>query len=267
DWNGFVRRLEHPHTVGGPNGLFRNWNNKPAPLWQTGDDNHSYQSIQRVVMYYDGWPRRARIEDVVSIMNRAATEDLRATQVWPVVNRVLSGGPAPDAVTAQAADLVTAWGAGGGSLLDSDLDGFIDAPGAAVMEAAWDRLANAVMSPVLGPLVDNLAELVARHDSAGYQFGWYGYVDKDLRTLLGDRVRGRYRLRYCGGGVLETCRASLWTAVQQAAAELAAAQGPDPTAWRQPATRIEVIPGFIPEPMPPPNRSPSHPPTPLPPPS
>jgi acyl-homoserine lactone acylase PvdQ len=249
DWTGFVRRLEHPHTVSGPNGLFRNWNNKPAPLWQTGDDNHSYQSIQRVVMYYDGWPRRARIEDVVSIMNRAATEDLRATQVWPVINRVLSGGPAPDALTAQAADLVTAWGAGGGSLLDSDLDGFIDAPGAAVMEAAWDRLADAVMSPVLGPLVDNLAELVTRHDSAGYQDGWYGYVDKDLRTLLGDRVQGKYRLRYCGGGVLETCRASLWTAMQRAAAELAAAQGPDPTAWREPATRIEFIPGFIPETM------------------
>src|SRR5262249_34823575 len=100
DWTGFLRRLEHPHTVGGPNGLLRNCNNKPAPDWQTGDDNPSYQSIQRVVMYRDGWPRRARIEDVVSIVNRAATEDLRATHVWPVVNRVLSGGPAPDALTA-----------------------------------------------------------------------------------------------------------------------------------------------------------------------
>src|SRR5262245_10759600 len=190
DWITFLPVLGHPHTVGGPNGLFRNWNNKPAPLWQTGDDNHSYQSLQRVVMYYDGWPRRARIEDVVSIMNRAATEDLRATQVWPVIDRVLSGGPAPDALTAQAADLVTAWSAAGGSVLDSDLDGFIDAPGAAVMAAAWNRLADAVLSPVLGPLVDNLAALEPRH-STGYLSGWYGYVDKDLRTRLGDRVRGR----------------------------------------------------------------------------
>ena len=148
-------------------------------------------------------------------MNRAATEDLRATKVWPVTDRVLSGGPAPDALTAQAADLVTAWDAAGGSLLDTDLDGFIDAPGAAVMDTAWDRLANAVLAPVLGPLVDDLADLVARHDAAGYQFGWYGYVDKDLRTLLGDHVQGKYKLRYCGGGVLETCRASLWTAMQQ----------------------------------------------------
>ena len=42
---------------------------------------------------------------------------------------------------------------------------------------------------------------------------------------------------------------SLWTAMQQAAAELAAAQGPDPTAWREPATRIDFIPGLIPETM------------------
>src|SRR5262249_62150981 len=191
----------------------------------TGDDKHSSQSTQRVVMY-DGWPRRLRIEDVVGIMNRAATEALRATRVWPVINRVLGTGPPPDALTAQAADLVTAWGAAGGSVLDSDLDGFIDAPGAAVMEAAWDRIADAVLSPVLGSLVDQLAELVTRHDSAGYQFGWYGYVDKDLRTLLGDPVHGRYKLRCCGRGVLETCRASLWAEMAQAPAALAARQGP-----------------------------------------
>jgi acyl-homoserine lactone acylase PvdQ len=105
DWTSFLQRLEHPHTAGGPNGLFRNWNNKPAPLWQTGDDNHSYQSIQRVLMY-DRWPQKARIDDVVSIMNRAATEDLRATRVWPVIDRVLSGDRT-HALTAQAADLVT----------------------------------------------------------------------------------------------------------------------------------------------------------------
>jgi acyl-homoserine lactone acylase PvdQ len=247
DWTAFLQRLEHPHTVDGPNGLFRNWNNKPALLWQTGDDNHSYQSIQRVLMY-DGWPQRARIDDVVSIMNRAATEDLRATRVWPVINRVLSGGPAPDALTAQAADLVTSWGNAGGSVLDSDLDGFIDAPGAAVMAAVWNRLADAVMTPVLGPLVDALAALVPRH-SSGYSAGWYGYVDKDLRTLLGERVKGKYNLRYCGAGALEACRASLWTALQQASAELAAAQGPDPAAWRTPAPRIGFVPGLIPNTM------------------
>src|SRR4029453_12842914 len=112
----------------------------------------------------------------------------------PVIDRVLDGGPAPDALTAQAADLVTAWGDAGGSVLDSDLDGFIAAAGAAVMAAAWDRLANAVLSPVLGSLVDDLAALVPRHDSVGYQDGWYGYGPKDLRALLGDRGGGHDNL-------------------------------------------------------------------------
>jgi hypothetical protein len=37
--------------------------------------------------------------------------------------------------------------------------------------------------------------------------------------------------------------------MQEASAELAAAQGPDPTAWRTPATRIDFVPGFIPNTM------------------
>ncbi len=247
DWTGFLPRLEHPNATGGPDGLMLNWNNKPAPGWQTGDDNHTYGSVHRVEMF-DGWPRRADIAAVASIMNRAATEDLRATRVWPVIAAVLDGGAAPDALTAQAAALVTAWGAAGGSLLDSDLDGTIDDPGAAVMGAAWDRICDAVMTPVLGPLVDDLAALVPRH-STGYGGGWYGYIDKDLRTLLGRRVRGRYNLRYCGAGSLDACRASLWAALQAAAMELAAAEGPDPSAWRAPAPRISFAPGLIPDTM------------------
>ena len=83
------------------------------------------------------------------------------------------------------------------------------------MDAAWPRLADAVMSPVLGPLVGRLAALHGRSDDANpggsaYISGWYGYVDKDLRTLLGREVRGPYSRRYCGAGVLASCREALW---------------------------------------------------------
>jgi hypothetical protein len=63
------------------------------------------------------------------------------------------------------------------------------------------------------------------------------YVDKDLRTLLHDRVNGRFNLRYCGKGSLEACRASLWNAVDQVAAGLASTQGQDPAAWRTASQR------------------------------
>jgi hypothetical protein len=72
-------------------------------------------------------------------------------------------------------------------------------------------------------------------------------VDKDLRTLLGKPVRGRYSRVYCGGGDLAACRASLWAVIQQGADALAAAQGPDPAAWRSDATeeRITFPPGVL----------------------
>jgi hypothetical protein len=108
------------------------------------------------------------------------------------------------------------------------------------------------MSPVLGPLVDELARLQRRSNDAGpggssYGSGWYGYVDKDLRTLLGRQVRGPYSRRYCGSGVLATCRAALWAALDAAAAELEVKQGPAPSSWRADATaeRIRFTSGVL----------------------
>ena len=144
EWRGFLSERQHPHDLDPKGGLYLNWNNKAAPGWQAGDDVHSYGSVHRVEMF-DRFPRRPAIEDMVSVMNRAATEDLRATEVWPVIRRVLGGSSAPDAQTAQAAALLTNWSRHGAPRLDRNLDGLIDDPGAAVMDAAWDRIADAVM--------------------------------------------------------------------------------------------------------------------------
>jgi hypothetical protein len=78
--------------------------------------------------------------------------------------------------------------------------------------------------------------------------GWHMYMSKDLRTLLGRRVRGPLRNRYCGNGDADICRADLWAAMQAAGAELEAAQGADPNAWRVDATRerIGFAPGLLP---------------------
>jgi hypothetical protein len=189
-------------------------------------------------------------------VNRAATQDLRAVEVWPVINAVLQGAPPPDERSRQAVALVNAWVARGASRLDRDLDGRIDDPGAAVLDQSWDALSEAVLRPVLGDLAAPgglLGQLQGRDDSprsgngSAYGGGWYGYVQKDLRSLLGRRVRGAYSRRYCGGGNLAACRASLWAAIQASADALAAAQGGDPNAWRSDATeeRIEFTPGLL----------------------
>jgi hypothetical protein len=189
-------------------------------------------------------------------MNKAATQDLRVARVWPAIRAVLQTGAAPSTRAEAAAGLLDSWRAAGSSRIDEDLDGKIDNPGAAVMDAAWPRLADAVLRPVLGPLVPRLAALIPQSDDANpdgsaYSAGWYGYVDKDLRALLGQEVRGAYSRRFCGAGVLATCREALWGVLDAAAAQLAAKQGAVPSSWRADATaeRIRFASGILPDTM------------------
>ena len=95
DWRGWLV-VERPSAHDRP--AFRrrctNWNNKPAPGWGAASDNYGYGSVHRVQLYR-GFTTGMHENNDVSIMNRAATEDLRAIDVWPIIRRVLDGGPAP----------------------------------------------------------------------------------------------------------------------------------------------------------------------------
>jgi acyl-homoserine lactone acylase PvdQ len=247
DWRGWLGLNRHPHVIQPRSDILTNWNNKPAPGWGAASDNYNYGPVHRVQLYR-GFARGMREADDASIMNRAATEDLRAIRVWPIIRRVLNGGRAPSRLAARAAHLVDLWRAQGASRLDGNLDGRIDAAGAAVMDTAWDGIATAVMRPVLGPLTGNLAHLIPSTQTPSFDSGWYGYVSKDLRTALGMKVRGPFSRRYCGHGSLRGCRRALWAAVQAAATRLARAQGPNPAAWSSSAAdeRIHFIPNLIP---------------------
>ena len=258
EWQGFLSPGAHPQTINPGSGEIINWNNKPARDFSAADDNWSYGSIHRSQLLSDAVALHSThtLASLVGAMNRGATQDLRVMRVLPIIADVLKTGPAPSARDAQMLALLESWRAAGGSRLDRDLDTKIDDPGAAIMDAAWPKIADAVMSPVLGPQLDDLARLMGRDDEASsqgssYGSGWYGYVDKDLRTLLGRPVSGRFNARYCGQGNLAACRDSLWAAVDAAGNQLAAAQGSDPSAWRQSAQpeRIRFAPGVLPNTM------------------
>ena len=72
-------------------------------------------------------------------------------------------------------------------------------------------------------------------------------MDKDLRTILGEHVRGKFNVRYCGGGSLARCQRLLWNAIDQAGKQLAKQQGGNPANWRQSATAEEItfVPGLL----------------------
>jgi acyl-homoserine lactone acylase PvdQ len=254
DWRGFLPFSGHARGINPPSGAILNWNNKPAADVGAADSNFSYGTVHRVDLLTAAIAGRKKhtLVSVTAAMNKAATQDLRVLRVWPVIREVLRTGPAPSARAEAAAALLDSWRVAGSSRLDRGLDGKIDDPGAAVMDAAWPRLGDAVMTPVLGPLVDELARLNGRSDDAGpggsaYIAGWYGYVEKDLRALLGRQVRAPYSRGYCGAGVLATCRDALWAALDAAAAELEGKQGPAPSAWRADATaeRIRFTSGVL----------------------
>ncbi len=245
EWRGFLSGAGHPQAVNPPSGAIINWNNKPAPGFGSADDTWEYGPIHRATLLErDLAPGKNTLVRLVGAMNAAATQDIRAVELLPTLAAVLEGGPAPSGRAARMLGLLEDWRAKGGSRLDRDLDGKIDHPGAAIMDAAWPKLAETAMRPALGSMTDRLAELVPRF-SISMVGGWQIYMSKDLRSLLGQKVVGPLTTRFCGLGDLGACRASLWAALDAAGAELEATQGSDPTAWRATAERITFAPGIL----------------------
>jgi Penicillin amidase len=247
EWTGFLSEDEHPHDVSGPQGLLLNWNNQSAPGFMHGDDE-PFGSVHQVELF-DGFPRRVALTDNVGIMNRAATEDVRSP-VWPVVSRVLDTGQAASPRDQRVADLLDDWVRRDAPRLDADEDGLYDEAGPVIMDEVWQRIAEAVMKPRFGDLVGDLNSVRGLGGRSGQS-----YVDKDLRTLLGEKVTGRFHLSYCGNGSLSACRASLWDAIAAGADRLTAQLGePDPAKWRKPAARTGFVPGLLPNTFPTTNR-------------
>jgi len=236
EWQGFLEQDEHPHAAGHPRDRLLNWNNQSAPGFMHSD-TELYGSVHRVEGF-DRWPEEATLADVVSVMNRAATEDPRST-VWPVISEVLRSGDAPSPLAGEAVELLDDWVADDAPLLDRDEDGEYDDPGALLLAELWPVVERAVLDPVFGEVLDAGVELRG--------IGGESIVDKDLRTLLGKDVEGRFNLSYCGLGELAECRSDLWSAIDRRVGELADERGDDPATWLGEARRTTFIPGLIPD--------------------
>ncbi|MEZ5247312.1 MAG: penicillin acylase family protein [Acidimicrobiales bacterium] len=236
EWQGFIGQDEHPHADTHPDGRLLNWNNQSAPGFMHGDGN-LYGSHHRVENF-DQWPDEAELSDVVSIMNRAATEDTSAL-VWAVVLDALAGGDAPSDMAAEAVALLQAWVADDAPLLDADDDGDYDDPAALLAAELWDPIRTAALAPVFQPLFDDEIGLQGIDEES--------IIDKDLRTLLGQPVEGPFQLSYCGAGDLATCQSDLWAAVDTRVAALAAELGDDMSTWLREGRRSTFVPNLIPD--------------------
>jgi acyl-homoserine lactone acylase PvdQ len=232
--DGNLANSEHPQVINPSSGYIVNWNNKPAKDFPASDSRWNEQSIQRQELLTGELNRRRKqtLATVLAAANAAATEDVRVVELWPTLTKVLGKGKAPSSRARKLREILQRWHDAGGSRRDADHDGRIDDPGVPILDAAWKGLADAAMCDRLGTkLCNQLAGRNSRFDQppANQYAGWHQYMWKDLRSLLGQQVKGAYHLRYCGDGKLSTCARDLWAALDAAGKRLASQQGRTPT--------------------------------------
>jgi acyl-homoserine lactone acylase PvdQ len=254
EWKGFLSKKGHPHGKNPKSGMMVNWNNSVAHGFGSADDEWGRAgSVQRVNLLTRMLNRnkvkkgkkkgKLDMADVVSAMNAGATQDVRAIFTVPLLAKLLKGSKAPSTQAKQMLNQMVAWHNKGGSRLDLNDDGKIDAPGAASLDVAWPKIADAFMKPVLGSQLDELNSLFSRFDQppSGQYSGWYQYFDKDIRSLLGKKVKSPFRVKYCGHGKKAACQKAVWNAIAAAGTDLAADQGSsNPADWHSDATKEQI---------------------------
>lgn len=258
EWKGFLPPTEHPQALDPADGTLVNWNNKPAQGFGASDSQRDLGSVHRVELLkralqaqIDAGGGKTDLAGVTSAMNKAATQDLRATgPLFGALADVLGAAPAPSARDARMLDLLKGWEASGSSRLDRDLDGKMDAGGApAIMDAAWPRIRDAVLSPALGSDLARYDALVGNNSTgSGFTGGGISLVDKVLRQVDGTQFQQPLDLPLCGNGDKAACGQALWAAIDAAGDQIADAQGTDdPDAWTSDATKERI--DFAPLPL------------------
>jgi hypothetical protein len=258
EWQGFLKASKHPQGINPKGGTIVNWNNGLARGFGAADDEWGRNgSVARNDLLTKNLKRlksrgggRWSPASITSAMNAAATQDIRAIDTVPLLVRVLKGSTAPSPLAQQMLSVMNDWRIRGGSRLDKDLNGEIDDPGAAVMDAAFPYIADNAMAPILQPQLDELDSLFNRFDQppGGQYSGWYQYMDRDLRALLSKkRLKDEFNIAYCGKGKLGACQQSIWAAIQAAGEQMTASEGTsNPAAWRASATAERITFGPLP---------------------
>jgi acyl-homoserine lactone acylase PvdQ len=234
DPDGWTARFEpfarHPRVI--DQRYLVNWNNKQARGYRASD-SVMYSSTYRSVLLEDRLKRairgdrKATLPEAIDIMEVAGTADLRAHAVLPLALEVL--GTPRDGALRDAVAALRAWRKAGGLRRDHDRDGVYEhADAIRILDAWWPRWIEAQFESALGADAlrtllatvdaDNEPNTAGQHRGSAYQDGWYGYVRKDLMTVLGRPVRGRYTREYCGGGSLARCRRALRRSLRAALA-------------------------------------------------
>jgi acyl-homoserine lactone acylase PvdQ len=250
-WPGLLSFEGTPKDMSPAKGYITSWNNKQAPGFRAADDNWGFASVDRVqplddrinaALADDG---KVDLIELVRAMADAATVDLRGDKVLPVLLEAM-GDPGTPRLQ-QAAALMQAWHDSGAHRRDLNGDGqYEDQAAVALMDAWWPGAVEAVFGEVLGEAYDDIpatlddAVTSTDHNGSSFNDGFYGHVDKDLRTILGKPVEGGFSRGYCGAGVLAACRTAILSSFNDAVSALEQSFGSSTSAWQVDETVDEI---------------------------
>lgn len=232
------------------------WNNKEAPGWRKGPTEWSDGPVHRALILHRYLKTEIRkgggktdLTGLTKAVNEAATTDLIGEEGYPWMRRVIGKAGGDDA---KYLALLDEWNKAGSHRLDENNDNVYEHSAAiALMDAWWPRYVPAAFSPALGQeLFEKVRDgfLGLGDRTAGSGWGWVSHVQKDLRTVMARKERGRFSRAYCGGPartplkgkrlrkVRSRCRsvllATLHTAVEDVKAQY---KSDDPAQWKIPA--------------------------------
>jgi acyl-homoserine lactone acylase PvdQ len=255
-WNPDVNTAQYTPPSQHPNGVnqdyYVSWNNKQAVDYSAADGNFGFGPVFRADLLdrpVAGAVHSGQKLDraaVTRIMADAAITDLRGKEVLDKLLRVITSQPVTDPSLASLVQQLQAWQQSGAHRRETSpgSHAYADATAIRVFDAWWPLLVSAEFKGGLGDglyqaLVNAIqvnespsggqqgdvsnvpgsANQAQAHKGSAFQFGWWGYVDKDIRAVLGDPVAGPLPKVFCGNGNLATCRQALLSTLTQAAAQ------------------------------------------------
>ncbi|MBV1848808.1 penicillin acylase family protein [Catellatospora tritici] len=266
EWQGFdpatntaayLPASSHPQAVN--QDYFVSWNNKQALDFSAADGDFSFGAVHRGDLL--DAPIKAAVASgqkfdragLVRVVENAGTTDLRGWKVLGKLIRVLESQPVTDPTLASVVSKLKAWQQAGAPRKETAAGSkvYAHADAIRIFDAWWPLLVRGEFKSGLGDglyqtLVDTIqinespsggqagdvssfpasANESQAHKGSSFQHGWWGYVDKDIRAVLGDPVAGGLGRTYCGGGVLSACRDILLSTLASANGQAATAVYP-----------------------------------------
>ncbi|UXY26608.1 penicillin acylase family protein [Streptomyces sp. HUAS TT20] len=245
NWNPATNTADYTPASAHPNSVdqdyYVSWNNKQAKDYTTAPWGNG--SVHRGNLLEDRVKKLVAAGGVtrtslVKAMADAALADLRAEDVLPKLLKVVNSSPVTDSTAAAAVSKLQAWVSAGAKRTETSAGSktYANADAIRILDAWWPLLVKAEFEPGLGSdlytafssnlPIDEAPSAghgpTGSHAGSSFQYGWWSYVDKDIRAVLGESVQGGLAQKYCGAGDLSSCRDTLINTLKTAAGLTAA---------------------------------------------